>query len=87
MYFDFVCFSVKLKMLIFFGIQVDEEQSEIIKCLIHGVKQKEKYPESVRKFSLTLHYHSPRAYEFCRKTFNNHLPHAHQSPPGMRILI
>lgn len=64
-------------MLIFFGIQVDEEQSEIIKCLIHGVKQMEKYPESVRKFSLTLHYHSPRAYEFCRKTFNNHLPHAH----------
>lgn len=34
-----------------------------------------KYPEHVREFSLNLHYLSPRAYEFVRQTFNDHLPH------------
>lgn len=28
----------------------------------------------VRKFSLTMHYHSPRTYNFLRQFFNNHLP-------------
>lgn len=29
----------------------------------------------VRKFCLSLHYYSPRAYEFVRETFKNNLPH------------
>lgn len=39
------------------------------------MKKNEKYPENVRKFCLTLHYHSPRAYQFVRETFNRNLPH------------
>lgn len=33
-----------------------------------------KYPEKVRHFCFGLITHSPRAYQFIRKTFNNHLP-------------
>jgi hypothetical protein len=34
-----------------------------------------KYDENVRKFSVTLHYYSPRAYKYVRKHFDNCLPH------------
>lgn len=34
-----------------------------------------KYSEMARRFCFTLHYHSPRAYEFVRESFQNHLPH------------
>lgn len=50
-------------------------QREIIDCLIHGVEHKNKYPEAVREFCLSMNYKSPRAFEFFRGTFNNHLPH------------
>lgn len=40
-----------------------------------GIKGGAKYTEEARKFCLSLHYYSPRAYEFLRETFNNHLPH------------
>lgn len=40
-----------------------------------GVKHLQKFPESVRQFSLGLHYHSPSAYRHVRKIFNNNLPH------------
>lgn len=33
------------------------------------------YPENVRAFCLKLHFYSPRAYEFVRSEFGNHLPH------------
>lgn len=36
---------------------------------------REKYHETVRKFCFTMNYHSPRAYQFLRETFNNCLPH------------
>lgn len=52
------------------------KQKEIIFRLIHGVKPLEKYPEAFRQFCVTLHFHSPRAYEFVRQTFNKNLPHA-----------
>lgn len=39
------------------------------------MKKGEKYSEKTRHFCLALVYYSPRAYEFVRKTFNNHLPH------------
>lgn len=47
----------------------------MIKCLLHGIKSSTKYPQSVRRFCLALHFHSPRAYEFIRDTFRKHLPH------------
>lgn len=43
-------------------------------CLIKG-QADQKYSEKVRAFALTLHFHSPRGYDFVRKQFNNHLPH------------
>lgn len=40
-----------------------------------GIKHKEKYPEAVRQFCISLCYHSVRAYEFVRQSFDLHLPH------------
>ena len=37
--------------------------------------QKSKFSPEVRKFALNLHFISPRAYNFVRKTFNTCLPH------------
>lgn len=34
-----------------------------------------KYPPEFRKFCLTLHFYSPRAYSYVRRTFNTCLPH------------
>lgn len=34
-----------------------------------------KYSKYVREFSLNLHFHSPRSYEFVRQTFDGNLPH------------
>lgn len=48
---------------------------EVLDCLSDGVKGGDKYPPSVRAFCLSLHYTSPRAYEFVREKFANHLPH------------
>lgn len=39
------------------------------------MKLMQKYPANVRQFSLNLHFHSPRAYEFVRATFDDNLPH------------
>lgn len=33
-----------------------------------------KYPPELRAFALTLHYYSPRAYDYVRAKFNNALP-------------
>lgn len=33
------------------------------------------YSPELRTFALTLHYYSPRAYDYVRKTFNSSLPH------------
>lgn len=51
------------------------KQKEIIECMVRRVECRETYPETIRKFCLTMHYHSPRAYQFFRETFSNHLPH------------
>lgn len=40
------------------------------------IKKGEKYPESVRQFCLSLHYYSPRAYNYIREVANKHLPHS-----------
>lgn len=34
-----------------------------------------KYSAEIRAFALTLHFYSPKAYSYVRKTFNNLLPH------------
>lgn len=51
------------------------EQDEVFKCLLNGIKPKEKYPPSVREFAMTLYYQSPAAYRTIREKFQNHLPH------------
>lgn len=40
-----------------------------------GAGSRAKYQESVRSFALTLHFHSPRAYNYLREKFNKTLPH------------
>ncbi|CAB3242046.1 unnamed protein product [Arctia plantaginis] len=40
-----------------------------------GLPLEKKYSEELRKFALTLHFYSPKAYEFIRKTYNTCLPH------------
>lgn len=51
------------------------DQKEILECLVFGVKPSEKYGENVRKFALSMNFHSPRCYEFLRETFEKRLPH------------
>lgn len=46
---------------------------KILDCLTFGRVQKT-YSEEVRSFCLTLHYYSPRAYDYVRTKFQNHLP-------------
>lgn len=46
-----------------------------MKCLQFGSATKKISP-TIRRFCFTLHYYSPRAYEYLRETFNQHLPTA-----------
>lgn len=46
---------------------------KILDCLTFG-KEHKTYSEEVRAFCLTLHYYSPRAYDYIRTKFLNHLP-------------
>lgn len=34
-----------------------------------------KYEEEIRKFAMTLHFYSGKAYEYVRRKFYNALPH------------
>lgn len=49
---------------------------EVIDCLCRGIRGRESYPPSVRAFCMSLHYISPRAYEYMREKFAKHIPHA-----------
>lgn len=40
-----------------------------------GVKSTKTYPSDLKKFALTLHFYSPKAYDYVRKTFHLALPH------------
>lgn len=53
------------------------EIARLLRCLSHGIKSRERYPEIVRKFCCSIHYHSPAAYRVVRSTFGNNLPHPH----------
>lgn len=46
---------------------------KLLDCLAFG-RDERTYNEDVRSFCLTLHFYSPRAYQFVRSKFNNHLP-------------
>lgn len=48
---------------------------EVIDCLCKGIKHRESYPPSLRTFCMSIHYLSPRAYEYLRAKFGYHLPH------------
>lgn len=50
-------------------------QKNIIDCLLNGPVETQ-YGEDVRAFALTLHFYSPRAYNYVREKFDKHLPHA-----------
>lgn len=51
------------------------KQREILNCLQKGRPQSNaKYNESVRMFALAIHFYSPRAYQYIRELFDNHLP-------------
>lgn len=45
--------------------------------LVRDLKPGESYPEVVRDFCISIHYHSPKAYEVLRKKLNNRIPHPH----------
>lgn len=45
------------------------EFSDVAKQLLLKKKKTTKYSEELRDFSLSLHFYSPRAYEFLRGTF------------------
>lgn len=51
------------------------EAQEILNCLFQGVKGKAPYPAIVRKFSISVHNISARAYRYIREKFCKHLPH------------
>lgn len=44
-----------------------------MECLTNGRNEKS-YNEEVRSFCMTLHFYSPRAYNYVRGKFNNNLP-------------
>lgn len=50
------------------------KQFEILECLQFG-KRSMKYTTNVRIFCFTLHFYSPKAYEYMRTTFSLNLPH------------
>lgn len=51
------------------------EISQLLRvCNRNTENNREKYPLSVRTFALTLHNHSPQAYNFVREQFRNALP-------------
>lgn len=52
----------------------DEGKKEVLSCLSNGIPNRTKYPPAIRNFSLSLHGHSARAYEYVRDTFGKTLP-------------
>lgn len=56
-----------------FLLTPQNDSREVINCLQFGKKSKQ-YSDAIRSFALTLHFHSPRGYNFVREKFKNHLP-------------
>lgn len=50
------------------------EKSKVLHCLQNGIVKRDGYPEVVRKFCLSMHFHSPAGYSFLREFFNKTIP-------------
>lgn len=61
--------------LVFFCILKVIKENVLAEVLLFGLKKGELYPPEVRQFSMSMHYHSPRAYSILRNAFNHTLPH------------
>lgn len=57
-----------------FDIFFQAEANEILNCLKYGRIKSNQYCDSVRLFAFTLHFYSPRAYQYIRNKFEKHLP-------------
>lgn len=55
-------------------IALQVEANEILNCLKFGRIKSNQYCDSVRLFAYTLHFYSPRAYQYVRDKFDKHLP-------------
>lgn len=65
------------KGCIFIFIQQSDAQ-QILHCFRgqrNLTEDNRQYSVAIRKFSLTMHFHSPRAYRYLREKFNKKLPH------------
>lgn len=55
-----------------------EDAQQILRCFRgqrNETDDNRQYSPAIRKFALTMHFHSPRAYQYLREKFNNKLPH------------
>lgn len=74
---DSIPLNSDIFQLCFYRFLQDDAQ-RIMHCFRGQRNQTEdnrQYSSSVRKFSLTMHFHSPRAYQYLRDKFGNTLPH------------
>lgn len=72
----YVYFIIKLgNYLLIYYFQVNDLVARQVQNLKSGVVSKQQYSQELRSFALTLHYYSPKAYEYVRSTFNSCLPH------------
>lgn len=51
------------------------EKLNVLHCLRYGITPRQSFPEAVRKFCLSMQFHSPGGYKCLRDFFNNTLPH------------
>ncbi|KAL2092739.1 hypothetical protein ACEWY4_012537 [Coilia grayii] len=54
---------------------INEVPKHIMRMILEGRKTAS-YSEELRQFATTLHFYSPKAYDYVRKNFNNFLPHS-----------
>ena len=55
--------------------QILSAASKIAVNLLDKSQSKKNYDSTIRRFALTLHFYSPKAYKFVRQTFGDNLPH------------
>lgn len=55
------------------NLPLQNDAKAVLQCLEFG-KEAKQYMDDIRTFALTLHYYSPRAYQYVRNKFNSHLP-------------
>lgn len=51
------------------------EKTQVLYCLQNGILPGSSYPESIRKFCLSMHFHSPSGYRLLRNFCKNTIPH------------